>query len=380
MIPTRTSTPIGLLSLLTCASLLIPASGQELAPDDPSIVANLGAWFKDPANNFDTETGIWADSSGNERHAVPVGEVDVNEPVVYLAPTLATISGGAFSDDELASIHFAGDAEDLLAANDINAGANLSELTIFVVFNVNPLGSVANLARPVGIGSIAAIQFNNGNNFNLASDPSIRKDNGQLGSGGYSLAFPYETTFIRTARMSTAAIDEWFNIDGSPEKVISLPGVSYLTSTDDFFLGDLRAGVMPIPGVTGGGTSTADFDIIQTMVYSSALSDDQITGINEWLSNNITGGGAGAVLEFTDIEVSADNRDATLTWRSKPGKIYAVDLSYDLRATWQELNDGVESDGAETTSATGPDLRGRQRPTRSPAGSSTACGRSPSSR
>ena len=75
-------------------ALLGGAHAQELAPDDATIVANLGVWFKDAANTFDTETGIWADSSGNDNHAEPVGEVNVNGPVTYLGPTLGTISGG----------------------------------------------------------------------------------------------------------------------------------------------------------------------------------------------------------------------------------------------------------------------------------------------
>ena len=138
-----------------------------------------------------------------------------------------------------------------MEAADTNGNSNLDSLTIFVVFNVDPLGTNASLARPVGVGSVAARQFNPGNHFNLGSDPSVRKDNGHLGTGTYSLAFPYQTTFIRSARMSPAAIDEWFNIDGNAQKVLNLAGSSYTTSTDDFFLGDLRAGVSPIPGVVG---------------------------------------------------------------------------------------------------------------------------------
>jgi len=85
---------------------------QEIAPDDASISASLGAWFKDAETNFDTKTGVWTDSSGNDRHATPVGEVDINGPITYLAPTLSTVSGGALSVEELPSVHFASDVED----------------------------------------------------------------------------------------------------------------------------------------------------------------------------------------------------------------------------------------------------------------------------
>ena len=308
------------------AAVLATAKAAEISPDAPSISASLGAWFQDAANTFDPATGIWADSSGKERHAVPVGEVNVNGPVTYLAPTLSTISGGAFTSEEVASVRFASDAEDLLAAPDINGGTNLNSLTIFLVVNANPLGSNASLMRPAGIGSVAALQFNAGDNFNLGSDPSIRKDNGQLGSGTYSRAFPYGTTFIRTARMSPTAIDEWFNIDGTAQKVVNLPGVSYTTSSDDFYLGDLRAGVSPIPGVAGGGTSRAQFDIVQAIVYGAALTDAQVIGVNEWLAANLAGKTDEAFIRLT---IAPATSGFALEWDSEPGMLYNLRSSTD---------------------------------------------------
>ncbi len=330
-------------------ALLGGAHAQELAPDDATIVANLGVWFKDAANSFDSETGIWADSSGNENHAEPVGEVNVNSPVTYLGPTLGTISGGAFSDEDVASVHFANDVDDLLIAAELNGGAGLTDLTIFVVYNVNFLTANPNLTRSVGIGSIAAIQENPGNHFNLAGDPSVRKDNGQLGSGTYSEIFPSETTIIRTARMTTAAVDEWFNTDGTLKNALNLTGSSYMTSSDDFFLGDLRAGATSIPGFAA--TAQADFDIIQTLMYTAALTDDQVAGVNEWLEAHLTGGSgtAGNDLVITGIVLASDQLSAELTWHSKPGRSYAVDIANDLDDSWQELDDSVPSGGADTT-------------------------------
>lgn len=340
--------PFSMASFLFTA-LLGGAHAQELAPDDATIVANLGVWFKDAANTFDIETSIWADSSGNENHAEPVGEIDVGGPVTYIGPTLGTISGGVFSDEEVDSVHFANDADDLLIAAGINADAGLADLTIFVVYNVNFLTANPNLTRPVGIGSLAATQDNPGNHFNLASDPSIRKDNGQLGSGTYTEIFPSETTMIRTARMTAAAVDDWFNTDGTLKKVLNLTGSSYTTSNDDFFLGDLRAGNTSIPGFPA--IAQADFDIIQTLVYTTALTDDQVAGVNVWLENHLTGGSGTASngLAVTEIILAADQLSAELTWRSKPGKTYAIDLATDLAGSWQELDDSVPSGGSDTT-------------------------------
>ncbi len=343
------------LSLATAALTLCFAGaslGQQLPPDDPSVADDLAVWFRDAASTFDPDTGIWSDSGGNGIDATPVGEVDVGGPVTYAAPTAGTVAGGAFDGGaDLASVHFTGSENDLSQALDINGGENLDALTIFVAMNVATVDSNG-LTRPVGIGSVAAIQFNNGDNVNLGCDPSIRKDNGQLGRDGYSLPFPTGTTFVRTFRMSPTAIDEWFNIDGTAQKVISIAGSSYTTSTDDFFLGDLRAGPTAIPGVFGGGTSVADFDIVQTMVYTAALSDEQVLGINEWMAGNITGAGGGgpAPLAITAVEFNADHSEFTLTWNSRPGRIYAVDHSADLTAPdWPELDDSVPSGGAETS-------------------------------
>ena len=351
-----------LLSLAVAGS--IPSGvAQELAPDDPSVAADLAVWFRDAAGTFDPGTGVWADSSGNDRHAVPVGEVDVNAPLTYVGPTASTTSGGAFSVDDVPAVRFSNDADDLLVAADLNGDVGLTDLTIFVVYNVDFLAANPNLTRPVGIGSVSGTQANPGNHFNLGSDPSIRKDNGQLGAGTYPVAFPPQTTLIRSARMSAASVDDWFNIDGTLQLGLNLTGVSYTTSVDDFFLGDLRCGNTPVPGF-GAAIARADFDIVQTLAYAAALSDEQVAGINEWLANNLTGGsgGSGDDLAFTQIIVAGDLLSAELTWRSKPGKTYAVDLSTDLNAAWQEINDEVESAGGDTTSFTAPTYAGQDPP------------------
>ena len=133
-----------LLSLAVAGS--IPSGvAQELAPDDPSVAADLAVWFRDAAGTFDPGTGVWADSSGNDRHAVPVGEVDVNAPLTYVGPTASTTSGGAFSVDDVPAVRFSNDADDLLVAADLNGDVGLTDLTIFVVYNVDFLAANPNL-------------------------------------------------------------------------------------------------------------------------------------------------------------------------------------------------------------------------------------------
>ena len=336
--------------MMVSAGLFAIGYAQEIAPDDPAIASNLGVWFQDAENLFDQDAGIWSDSSGNGNDASPVGMVNVGGPVTFLGPTLSTVSGGSFSGSDLPSVRFSSGVEDLLQIEDINGGAGLSNLTIFVVYNVEQAGGDASLCRPVGIGSVAAIQQNLGDNYNLGSDPSIRKDNGFVGAGAYSEVFPLQTTFIRSSRMSPAAIHEWFNSDGTLSQVFTTAGSSYTTGTDDFFMGDLRAGVAPVPGVNGTGISQSDFDVVQVIVYTDALSDEQVAGVNEWLANHPAGTAnrRDPGLVITEISVNSDLLTTSLTWSSRLGRVYSVDKSTDL-INWQEVDDAVDSRGDATS-------------------------------
>jgi hypothetical protein len=155
-------------------------------------------------------------------------------------------------------------------------------LTVFIAYHMVSIGGTSNLTRPAGIGSVAGTQANPGNHFNLASDPSVRKDNGQIGSGTYSAAPPLGSPFIRIARMDAGGVDEWFNTTTTLNSVLSNSGAQYTTSNDDFYLGDLRVGATSVPGF-GSPAATSDFSISQVIVYNSALTDQQISDINEWM-------------------------------------------------------------------------------------------------
>ncbi|MGI9243436.1 MAG: hypothetical protein ACR2RV_21735, partial [Verrucomicrobiales bacterium] len=108
--------------------------------------------------------------------------------------------------------------------------------------------------------------------------------------------------------------------------------------------------------------SPADLDIVQNIIYTAALSDEQVSGVNEWLASNLSGGSGstGGGFAITKITLSEDQKNSTLTWRSKANKTYAIDLSHDLATPWQELDDSVPSDGADTTTATVPTFGGAE--------------------
>ena len=201
-------------------------------------------------------------------------------PVTYQAPVLDLITTNA--DHNTSAVAFSGAADDMLVANNIFGGAGSNTLTVFVAYHmISHNGANPNLTRPAGMGSVAATQANAGNHFNLASDPSVRKDNGQIGSGTYSGPAPVGSPFIRIARMDANGVDEWFNTSAALNAVLTDAGAQYTTSNDDFFLGDLRGGTTSVPGFPA--TSVSDFAISQVIVYNSALTDQQIADINEFM-------------------------------------------------------------------------------------------------
>ena len=72
---------------------------------------------------------------------------------------------------------------------------------------------------------------------------------------------------------------------GSLEHIHNATGVSYTTSVDNFYLGDLRA-----DSTTGQGTSgysTSDIEIAEVVVYNTDLTEAQLEGISEWLQANL---------------------------------------------------------------------------------------------
>ena len=141
----------------------------------------------------------------------------------------------------------------------------------------------------------------------------MRKDNGQIGAGSYSSSVPTDTPFIRSARMDSDGVDEWFNTDGTLDAVLSNAGSAFTTSSDTFYLGDLRAGATAVPGFNG--TSTAEIDVVEVLVYNTALSDTQVADINEWLVANLGGALPPAITSFTSSPSAiSSGQSSTLEW------------------------------------------------------------------
>ncbi len=257
------------------------AQGVTLVPDDSSVKDNLCLWLRCPDVNFDPATGIWTDVSGKGNNAEPVGEVAAFN-VTYLLPTLSFGSNSSVFEHVFSTVKFERDADELLRAANFNNGEGLSELTIFAVYRVSNIEQTnSGMTRPVGIGSLPGEGANLGDNFDLAIDVTIRKDNGYV--DGATAEHPEDQFFIRVSRMNAGGIDQWFNTDGTLEQVHSGGGPVYTTSTDNFYLGDLRAGNSP---TSGSGIARTDIEIAEVVVYNTSLTEADLIGISEWLQAN----------------------------------------------------------------------------------------------
>jgi len=257
------------------------AQGVTLVPDDSSVKDNLCLWLRSPDVNFEPATGIWTDVSGKGNNAETVGEVAAFN-VTYVLPTLSFGSNSSVFEHAFSTVKFERDADELLRAASFNNGEGLSELTIFAVYKVSNIEQTnSGMTRPVGIGSLPGEGANLGDNFDLAIDVTIRKDNGYV--DGATAEHPEDQFFIRVSRMNAGGIDQWFNTDGTLEQVHSGGGPVYTTSTDNFYLGDLRAGNSP---TSGSGIARTDIEIAEVVVYNMSLTEADIIGISEWLQAN----------------------------------------------------------------------------------------------
>ena len=54
---------------------------------------------------------------------------------------------------------------------------------------------------------------------------------------------------------------------------------------------------------------------------------------------------------ITDLDYDRVAKMITLTWSSAPGRVYAIDSSFDLETWPGEINDNVEASGDETSTS-----------------------------
>ena len=103
--------------------------------------------------------------------------------------------------------------------------------------------------------------------------------------------------------------------------------VNSLAGGGDFGVGAESNGSNPFPG-----------EIDDLRLYDAALSDEDVLAIYNQGMGDLT-----EPLPFEITKVIKDGDAVIITFRTRPGRVYGVDFSYDLK-DWEELDDGVGAD------------------------------------
>jgi hypothetical protein len=271
--------------ILASACLFVVAgqlSGATLAPNDPSISAGLKVWLTDPANRYTAATGVWLDASGNSNDTAIVGPVGT-----YEAPSLstATPSAGLFNGQTIDIVDSTiGDETlpDLITTPSVNGGTGFSKLTLISLFDYE---DAPEKNRPLGIGS------NRGGttapNLAQAADDTIRRDDGFVdGSVSPPLHFFIRATVLDGNGTDNAPMkDIYFDDSGSGFTMTYNIGSSsawgsyakVATGNDVLHIGDLH------------NTDADAGAVAQVALYSTALTDDEIEHVAEWMAANPNG-------------------------------------------------------------------------------------------
>ncbi|MGK0185618.1 MAG: hypothetical protein ACI9R3_001396 [Verrucomicrobiales bacterium] len=121
----------------------------------------------------------------------------------------------------------------------------------------------------------------------------------------------------------------------------------------DFNAGRLQLGDLDNPAGDAGGESGAVVAI--EFIATSATLEVELNGADvpfadgNAILNGVTLEVLSSSIPFAISSIVKDSGEVTLTWNSSPGREYAVEYKDDLAAAvWQELDDGVVSEGAET--------------------------------
>ncbi len=283
------------VSCLLCLCAVLATSGialgAPLAPDDGSLRANLCLWLRMPEVYYDPGAKVWTDLSGkgHDARASVAG---------YVGPTVASGANPTVFAHPFSSLHFAPTVQELLKTPGLNGGAGLTQLTIFSVEKVVTAANVDQ--RAVGFGA-----YQDGgagsNRFNLSFDVTVRKDNGNI--PGKNQDHPLNAFVIYAARMDPAKINMWFNSTGTLSLAYTATGSSFTTSTDLFYVGDLRY------------AAGSDFDVAEVIVFNTALTDAQVAGVSEWLQTYVgTKGGTKASNGEPANGATDVPQDVILTW------------------------------------------------------------------
>jgi hypothetical protein len=343
-------------------TLAAPLSAAPLSPADPSLAADLLVWLKDAQTNFNPATGVWKDASGKldsqgqPYDAAAVGLVQgvagvggyTTPNITWKAPELTLVAGGGLAADrKISGVVFSSSVNDLMGTPPLKDGAALgTDVTIIAIYRLTTAGgSTISNTRPVGFGSMAATGgVTTSNYLNLAIDPSIRKDNGNV-STGYLAPHP-GGLFVRSCRKQSVGtihtFKEWFNYDGTPTVALDYTGATanFSIASNRLFLGDVRGGATGVQTATS--TAPSDFTIVEVAAFGRALTDEEIADVNESMLANLPD----AVLppfQITKVQHDPAAGSLQVVWNAEP------DISYQIQTSESLLSDSWTTVGTVTT-------------------------------
>ena len=260
--------------LLVCLAVCDSAFTAPLAPNDASIAGSLISWLRDAGSNY--AAGVWQATVGPD--AGEVGEAGDGD--IYELPVLEMVSpgDGYFSGvSDISGVLFSADESDLLRADEINGGGEMDELTLIAVYQTS---GNTDRTRPVGIASRTEDMPVLGNAFHLSSDASLRYDNG---NNQTDPANHPDELLVRAAKLIDSEVSDFLNDELLQEDTPVGGNFSGIIRNDDLYMGDVRGGLLD----GFAGTDPHDIFVAEVIVYNTALSENQMIGIGEWLRDNV---------------------------------------------------------------------------------------------
>jgi hypothetical protein len=265
---------------------------------------------------FEDPDDLGHDSSGMENHA------EVSEVVQVEGNTDAGFGQGAFFDESLAS--------SFVQTGGLSGFTGKPGVTLaaWVKLDENTTGYDGIISQDPGGCCQNRILLEPGHNvFINLSEHSDRNL-----SGGPPVDFDVWTHIAMTG----------LDLDGESEARVYINGVEVDDSPQIFPEMDDGSEWNTYLGAGESGTAhllTGALDDVR--IYEGALTAEEILELLKPLTPAAT---------FQITQIATSPTEVTMTWQSRPGREYSVEYNENLsNDTWIELDDGVQSEGEETT-------------------------------
>lgn len=212
----------------------------------------------------------------------------------------------------------------------VRHGLNGTQLDVdFAELGEGGKGELVGRFDPVNLGKSGPFETSNGLSvgFNNTNSSGIGSNQGQL-------ANQQEASLVRTGLELAIPL----NLIGSPRGEIKI--CAMINGHGHDYLSNQFLGSMPEWTRNLGTNGQGDF------VQDSSLKDVDLKDY-EGDQFFVTSGPA-ILLQIVDLSYDAESEFFSITWASAPDSFYTFESSVDMMA-WQEIDDGIESQGEETT-------------------------------